>query len=479
MARRPGLRQNLHVALSQRLAMTPSLLQKIELLTLSRLELSEMLNQELMENPILEEVQEMADAEVAEKPKEQEKSNEEEKDSLEDFDYEYFFGEYLNPSYSNHREYESGDDDRPSFETFLVRPASLTDHLNWQLSLSEISPEIYDIAYFMTGNIDEDGFLTVSLEEVAQALNVPMEKAEEALKIVQSLDPLGVGSRNLQECLLIQIRVAGLEGTLVEKIVENYLPLVEARKFKDIAKELHCELEDVSEALETLRRFSPRPGEKFNPSKPVYIEPDVIIYKVGNDYEIMLNEDGLPKLRLNPSYRELLKENNVSKDTKSFIKERFRSALELLKSIDQRKQTIYKVCVAIVNRQREFLERGLMQLKPMLIKDVAEELGVHSSTISRVVTNKYAHSPQGVIELRKFFTVGVESSEGENVSIVHVKEKIKKIIEQENPKKPLSDQKISKLLNQDGIQITRRTVAKYRDQMKVPGSRERKMAVLF
>ncbi len=460
--------------------MTPSLLQKIELLTLSRLELSELLNQELAENPVLEEVQESSDFEAPEKPIEQQKAEQEQGDTYEDFDYEYFFDEYLGSSYSssNNRERES-DDDRPSFDLFLASPSTLSDHLNWQLNLSDVSPAIRPIADFIIGNINADGYLTVPVDEIAASLSVPLPQVEHALSLVQSLDPTGVGARDLQECLLIQIRAADLGGSLAEKLVQSYLPFIQQKKFKEISKELGCEYEDISKALETIRHFSPKPGQKYSSEKPVYVQPDVYIYKVDDEYQIGLNDDGLPRLKLNRAYREMLKEQNVSKDTKSFIKERFRSALELLKSVDQRQQTIFRVCQCIVNRQRDFLDRGLMYLKPMLIKDVAEELGVHSSTISRVVANKYAHTPQGVIELRKFFTVGVESSDGENLSIVHVKERIKRIIGNENSSKPLSDQKIARILNQEGIQITRRTVAKYRDQMHVPGSRERKMTVLF
>lgn len=476
MVRRGQLRPTLSVRLTQRLAMTPSLLQKIELLTLSRLELSDLLNQELAENPVLEEANEAQDYEVAEKPVDQ-SADGDERDGYEDFDYEYFFGEYLNPSYrNNEREF---DEDRPSFDLFLASPSTLSDHLDWQLNLSEVPPEIRPIADFIVGNINADGYLTLSVEEIAASLPAPLPRVEQALALVQSLDPTGVGARNLQECLVLQIKAAGLEGSTAHKLVEHYLPLIQQKKYKEIAKEMGCEYEDISAAMEVIRHFSPKPGEKYGADAPVYVQPDVYIFKVGDEYQIQLNDDGLPRLRLNRSYREMLKEQGVSKDTKSFIKERFRSALELLKSIDQRQQTIYRVCQTIVNRQADFLDRGLMHLRPMLIKDVAEELGVHSSTISRVVANKYAHTPQGVIELRKFFTVGVESADGENLSIVHVKERIRRIIGNENSAKPLSDQKIARILNQEGIQITRRTVAKYRDQMRVPGSRERKMAVLF
>ncbi len=465
------LKPTLRMSLSQRLAITPALLQKIELLTLSRLELSDLLNQELAENPVLEELVETLEGGAEDKKDEKE----EEVPLEEDFDYEYFFDEYLS---SPSRGVVPQDiDERSSFELFVASPSSLSDHLNWQLNLCEVQKEIHDIAYFTIGNLDEDGYLTLSVEEISQALGVESSCVEGALRVVQSLDPVGVASCDLRECLLIQIRAAELGGSLAEKLVVNYLGLIQQRKFKEISKELGCDVEEISHALEIIRSLSPRPGQRYNERDPVYIEPDVYIYKVGNDYQIDLNDNGLPKLRLNRAYRELLRRDSVSKETKSFIKERLRSAVELLKSVDQRQQTIHKVCTCILNRQRGFVESGIMHLKPMLIKDVAEELEVHSSTISRVVANKYAHTPQGVIELRKFFTVGVESVEGESLSIVHVKEKIKRIIANENTKKPLSDQKITQFLNQKGIQITRRTVAKYRDQVRIPGSRERRTTV--
>lgn len=456
--------------------MTPSLLQKIELLTLNQLELSDLMTQELVKNPFLEEVPEDGESEREGNREKKEKDTEEKKAS-DDFDFEYFFGEYLNPSYRN-REYEV-DNDRPTFELFLTSTASLADHLDWQLNLIEIPDNLRKIADYIVGNINEDGYLTTSVEEISQALLADQRDVHSALTVVQSLDPVGVGARTLQESLLVQLRAAGLQGTLAERLIIEFLPLIERRKFKEISKQLDRSLSQIGEAMETIRQLSPKPGQKYNSKEPVYIRPDVYIYKVGEDYQIVMNDDGLPQLRLNRAYRRLLlKGDDVSKDTKSYVKERFRSALELIRSIDQRQQTIFRVCHAIVERQREFLERGRMHLKPMLIKDIASELGVHPSTISRVVSNKYAHTPQGVIELRKFFTVGVESSGGENVSTVHVKEKIKKIIEVENTEKPLSDQIISKMLSDEGIQITRRTVAKYRDQMHIPGSRERKVSIL-
>lgn len=468
--------------------MTPSLLQKIELLTLSRLELSELLNEELIENPVLEESSDEGPAEEllpentaetmelkADSTSEAGKEESAEDSDNKDFDYEYFFDEYLDTGFRN-REFEVSD--KPSFEMFLVRPLSMYDHLEWMLNLSDASERIKEIGQCIIGNLDEDGYLTATLEEIAEMNSAQLAEVEQALELVQSLEP-GIACRNLQECLTLQLRAAGCANSLAETLIERFLPQIQAHKYKEIAKELHCDLEQIAAALEEIRRLSPKPGQKFNPQSPQYIQPDVSICKNEDDYEIVMNEDGLPKLRLNASYRELLKENGVEKETKNFIKEKVRAAIELLKSVDQRKQTIYRVCSCIVNRQREFLESGITALKPMLIKDVADELGVHSSTISRVVTNKYVHTPQGVMELRSFFTVGVESSDGDSLSIVHVKHKIKEIIEKEDHKKPLSDHKISQLLNQQGIQITRRTVAKYRDQLHISGSRERKMAFLF
>jgi RNA polymerase sigma-54 factor len=476
MFRGHQLRTSLNLNLSQRLAMTPSLLQKIELLTLNRLELSDLLNQELAENPGLEEVSQQTDGEDSEK-QDEEKGKDEGEDAYDDFDYEYFFGEYLSPA-PRSREWENHSE-LPSFELFLATPSTLNDHLNWQLRMTEMPAATCEIAEFIIGNINGDGYLRVTVEEIVESLQVSIDQVEEALRVVQDFDPIGIGGRDLQECLLLQIRAAGMEGSLVEKLVQEHLALVQARKFNDLAKELGCKLEEVALAMETLRGFSPKPGERYSSQGATYIQPDVHIYKMEGDYEIALNDDGLPKLRLSRSYRELLKQKNVSKDIKSFVRKRFRAAMELLKSVDQRQQTLYRACEAIVNRQRDFLDKGMTHLKPMLIKDVAEELGVHSSTVSRVVANKHAHTPQGVIELRKFFTSGIEGADGQSLSVVQVKETIKGIIANESKDKPFSDQRIANLLNDQGIRITRRTVAKYRDQLNIPGSRERKMAVLF
>jgi RNA polymerase sigma-54 factor len=297
--------------------------------------------------------------------------------------------------------------------------------------------------------------------------------------VVQSMDPIGVGARDLRECLLLQLRSLGMQDSLAHSIVQDHLHLLEGHKLKEIANRTASSFEDVLQAVDYIRHLIPRPGQKYNNQKATYVQPEVTIAKVNDEFVILLNDEGMPQLRLNANYKQLLKSNGVSGETKAFVRDKFRAAVDLLRSVNQRKQTIYKVCVCIVNRQREFLENGATHLRPMLIKDVAAELGVHSSTISRVVTNKYVDTPQGVMELRKFFTMGVENPDGQELSIVQVRLKIKKLIENENKKKPYSDNQLGQLLRRDNIFITRRTVAKYREQMQIPGSRERKIGYMF
>jgi RNA polymerase sigma-54 factor len=484
MNRRPFLRQTLDLRLSQRLALTPSLLQKIELLQLNKLELQEMLTQELVENPILEDVLEqetpmeaVLDVRADEDPQLSENSLPKgEKDSFDEIDFRYFFDEYLDTGYKN-REVE--DFEKPSFETFLTQAPSLEEHLNWQLGLSDAKPRIAEIAGQIIGNLNEDGYLSISLEEICSVVACTMEEAIEALDLVQAMDPVGVGARDLRECLSLQLQILELKDSLAYRIVQEHLQLLEGHKLKEIASRTGATFEEVLQAVDYIKHLIPKPGEKYNNQKVTYVQPEVTITKVGDEFVILVNEEGMPQLRLNAGYKELLRSNGVSGETKTFLRDKFRSAVDLLRSVNQRKQTIYRVCVCVVNRQKEFLENGPSSLHPMLIKDVAAELGVHSSTISRVVTNKYIDTPQGVIELRKFFTMGVESPDGGELSIVQIKLRIKKLLEEENKKKPYSDNQIGQLLRRDNIFITRRTVAKYREQMQIPGSRERKIGYLF
>ena len=483
MNRKPFLRQSLDLRLSQRLALTPSLLQKIELLQLNKLELQEMLNQELIENPYLEEVPEaeiprnllLADTGLPEEISSQETHPSKERDSFDEIDFRYFFNEYLDTGYRN-REVE--DPDRPGFEMFLTQAPSLEEHLNWQLGLLDLRPEIACVAAEIIGNLNEDGYLGLSLEELGEVCNCGITEAEEALRIVQDMDPIGVGARDLRECLLLQLANLEMKDGIAWKIIAEHSVLLEGRKFREIASATGATFEEVLQAVENIKGLIPKPGQKYSHQKTTYVQPEVVISKVNDEFVILLNDEGMPQLRLNAGYRDMLKSGDIGGETRDFLREKFRSAQDLLRSVSQRKQTIYKVCDCIVNRQKEFLEKGPAFLKPMLIKDVAGELGVHSSTISRVVTNKYVDTPQGVIELRKFFTMGVENTTGEDMSIVQVKLKIRKLIEDENKKKPYSDNQLGQLLRRDNVFITRRTVAKYREQMQIAGSHERKSGYL-
>ncbi len=458
--------------------MTPSLLQKIELLTLDQLELNDLINRELVENPFLEEIPDGADF-PGENPDEDsarnEKKNGEAKDGKkEELDFEYYFGnDFGTPSVRRQR-FDHGEE-RPSMELYVAAKENLADHLVWQLSLSDVPEELSLIVDFIVGNLDSKGYLPIGTAEIAEQMNLPEKDVARALEIVQGLEPAGVAARDIKECITLQLEFMGLRDSLAWKVVRDCLRLVEKKKYREIVKKLNCTTEELKDALDLLKRLSPYPGEKYNAEKPVYIRPDIFIFKLEGEYLVLMNDDGMPQLTLNREYRQLiLNSEDVSSDTRSYVREKCRSALELLRSIEQRQQTIYRVCMSITRRQKEFLEKGWLYLKPLLIKEIAEELEVHPSTISRTVSNKYAHTPQGVIELRRFFTVGIESSGGDAISSVSIKEKIKKMIEGENPKKPYSDQAITEMLADGGISITRRTVAKYRDQLRIPGSRERR-----
>ena len=468
----------MNVGLSQRLVMTPSLLQKIELLTLDQLELSDLINRELVENPFLEEIPEGADF-PGENPDEDaarnEKKNGEPKGgNKEEIDFEYYFGNDFGTPSVRKQSLVHGEE-RPSMELYVAAKENLSDYLLWQLSLSNVPEKLSDIVDFIVGNLNRKGYLPIETDEIAEQLKKPEEDVLEALKIVQGLDPAGVAARNLKECILLQIEFLGMRDSLAWKVLQNHLAQVEKKKYREIFKKLDCSTEELKEVLDFLKRLSPYPGEKYNADSPVYIRPDIFIYKLEGEYLVLMNDEGMPQLTLNREYRQLiLNSRDVSSDTRSYVREKCRSAVELLRSIEQRQQTIYRVCLSITRRQREFLEKGWLYLKPLLIKEIAEELDVHPSTISRTVSNKYAHTPQGVIELRRFFTLGIDSSDGNSISAVSIKEKIKKMVEGENPKKPFSDQAITGMLAKDGIKITRRTVAKYRDQLRIPGSRDRR-----
>ena len=483
-----ALEQKLHLKLSQKLIMTPSLQQAIKLLQLSKLELQEVLNQELLENPLLEESAEEVKSEEtqAEETKSENEAQdvkpvdtppsdtEEKKDSFDEIDYDAYFQDYIEYGY-NPRGMGEEHEEFP-IENTLTRPPNLADHLTWQLSMSDASPRTKEIAQFIIGNIDEDGYLRASDDEIMTSGGFAGEEVETAVKAVQSLDPIGVGARDLRECLLLQLRFLEIDAPLVEVIIRDHWEEFMQRKFVVLSKTLGIDMKTLESIVELIKHLDPKPGRKYSNERAIYVEPDVYIQKVGDEYVIVLNEDGMPKLRINSGYRSMLNNMDSKSDgeTVNYIKDKIRSAVWLIKSLDQRQRTIYKVAESIVKHQREFLERGIDFLRPLVLRDVADDIQMHESTVSRVVSNKYMHTPRGLFLMKYFFHSGIDSDTGEDISSLTVKKKIQGFIDHEDPRKPLSDSKIMKILNDEGINIARRTVAKYRDELNIPSSTDRK-----
>lgn len=471
--------------------MTPQLQQAIKLLQLSRLELVQSVSQELIENPVLEEVPadsaddlpDEGDA-AAETPAVSDQSPESAaapegaQELKSDLEVGPQWDEYLNEM-GDGRDYGSAEaDDRelPSYDQTLTRLPSLSDHLLWQLHLTSSDPGIVKGGEWIIGNLDDDGYLRATFEELAQQSGLAAGELEQALLLIQSFDPMGIGARDLRECLLIQVKQLDLQGTLIEKIVQDHLPDLEKRKYPKIAKDLNVTTQEVMEASQVIiNELEPKPGSPYLPSDTNYVVPDVYVAKVEDRYVIQLNDEGLPRVRINPYYRKLLSlKENIDKVTKEYVEERLRSAQWLIKGMEQRNKTIYKVAESIVKFQGEFLDKGITQLKPMVLKDVAEDIGMHESTISRVTTNKYMHTPQGIYPMKYFFTTGFSSGTGTEISSLTVKDTIQRMINEEDLTAPLKDQQIVDALKARGIDIARRTVAKYREELRIPPTSVRK-----
>jgi RNA polymerase sigma-54 factor len=394
-------------------------------------------------------------------------------DPFDEIDFGAFFDEYLDPGYKSPA---SESIEKPSFETFLSAPVTLADHLHSQLSVSLLSDEVRDAAETIIGNLDDDGYLSCTLEEIAAMGSHEMAHVEAALKAVQGLDPAGVGARNLRECLLLQIESRNGRGGVAWQIISTHLRLLETRQQKELAKLLGRPLEHVEIAINMIHRLNPRPGLRYSSQGARLVEPDVYFIKDADSYVIQMNDDDVPQLRLNAQYRRMLdKDNGATKEVRDYVRERYTSAIQLMKNIEQRKQTILKVCDAIIRRQHDFLNDGLDFLKPMMIKEVAEEVGVHPSTVSRAVAGKYVHTPQGVFELRYFFSEAVQGPSGADTPLLLLKRRVKKMIEEEDATHPLTDEAITARLVGEGIQVTRRTVAKYREDMKIPSTHQRRV----
>jgi RNA polymerase sigma-54 factor len=576
------LQPKLSLRVSQKQILTPGLVQMVSVLALNKLELADMINAELTENPVLEELEdsvplldevsareEKMDRDSSAAVLEEAPKTAEEKDPFEEIDFGTFFSEYLDPGLRTSIEME--DSEKPSFENFLSKPSTLTDHLMWQLGSLHVKEDVYRAAELVIGNLNEDGYLTatedellglmeheqgaVASPEVADAVvsvssapqfeiadlqrnghepesalpqsalagdaaeaatgslaqanasfaprpslvpprtspsRVPFSRdaLREAIDLVRQMDPMGVGARDLRECLLAQLnRLKTIEhkngngNHLAEEesldaavvMVDQHLHALQNKNYKDVAKAMGRPIEAIMHAMDFIRTLDPRPGLRYNKAETRLIEPDVAFVKQGDDYVILMNDEEIPQLRLNPAYRRLLSRDAAEKDVRNYVKERYKSAIQLIKNIEQRKQTILRVCYAILSRQRDFLDQGIDRLKPMMIKEVAEEIGVHPSTVSRAVANKYAHTPQGVFELRYFFSESVNGPEGGGTSLLILKRRVKKLIDEEDPARPLTDEQITRILQSQGIQVTRRTVAKYREDMRIPSTHQRRI----
>jgi len=521
----------LTTSLQQKMVLTPQLRQRIEMLQMTSMELNELIENEMVSNPILEEVmpgeevQEISESildqnadghdnglengsaeaftngldnspaniesgepyqageisangtgETANSEYEGEDDRTpESSDAFDEIDFGREFQDYLDPGYRTQEiEYK---EDAPSFEQFLSHTPSLSEHLEWQLHLLDVSEEVAAAAEVIIGNLDDDGRLSVPIEEVAEMAGCSVETAAEARQAIMQLDPVGCGAMDVKECLLAQLRSRGDGTSLAADLVRDHLEDLQPHRLQHLSKDTGIDVHELDNEIKKIRVLDPYPGRRYASEDPVYVSPEVYIEKLEDDYIVYFVDDGSPRLRISPTYHQLLDQGDTTKETKDFIKEKVRSAVDLLRNIEHRRQTIYRVVECIVSRQREFLDKGVEYIKPMMLKDVAEDIGMHLSTISRVVNRKYAHTPQGVIELRRFFSEGMMNEEGEEVSTRILKLKIKKMIEEEDTKKPLTDDQIAKLLSKEGVKLSRRTVAKYRDQMQIPGSRERKTVI--
>jgi RNA polymerase sigma-54 factor len=468
----------------QQLVMTPQLQLAIKLLQLNRLELEQTLEQEVAENPVLEDLSVEGEGEQGAESAQEEESppvaeaGEAEEAQPEDLRLEGFAGiESRWEEYFEERESEGldfgytaqEDPERPTYDLFLTRSETLSEHLLWQLRLSHSSEITRRIGEFLIGNLDEDGYLSCRLDEIAHELGVKPEEVREALALIQSFDPPGVGACDLRDCLLIQVRHLGLQGTIVHRITDAALPLLAKRRYAQIARSLGVSVEEVMVAVQVIQRLEPKPGRSFSSEEQVRVTPDAYVVKRAGGYQVVLNDDGLPRLRMSPFYKQMLRERrDMPSETRTYLEERYRSALWLIKSIEQRNRTILRVAESIVKHQEAFLDGGVAYLRPLVLRDVAEVVGLHESTVSRVTKSKYMHTPQGLFEFKYFFSTGLSGANGEEVSAVSVRDLLRRLIAEENLSAPWSDQQLGGQLRARGIRIARRTIAKYREELRIP-----------
>lgn len=479
--------------LSQQLVITPQLQQAIKLLQLSRLELQNLIQHELLENPILEETpeeEEKAEEEVsvteplalAHEIHDKEQKSDEigtktgELKEPSNFDWENYLGTY-NAAEMEPRGNGEALDEPPPYENIAPSGTTLQDHLIWQLHMAEWSPAEIEIAEELIGSINDDGYLTADLGEVAEKCGVSTAEVEETLSLLQEFDPPGVAARTLQECLKLQIRPFDeKERELLTRLIEHHLEDLERKNYPNITKDLNISMEKLRELSHLVSTLEPKPGRPFGVDRPQYIIPDVYVEKLGGDYVILLNDDGLPKLQISNFYRNALYQKEMAPQVKEYIQDKLRSAVWLIRSIHQRQRTLYRVTASIIKFQKDFFEKGISHLKPMVLRNIAEDIQMHESTVSRVTTNKYVQTPRGLFELKFFFNSRVPSGTSDGLTPEAVKEEIRRLVSAEDPQKPLSDQLITDLLQKNSIQIARRTVAKYREILGIlPASRRRQI----
>jgi RNA polymerase sigma-54 factor len=466
--------------LSQTLRMTPQLQQAIKLLQLSRMELETAVRKELEENPILEETQDLKEDDLKRTkeaadtvdPSAENTSNDQDPQKQDEFEWE----SYLENSYKPPQQMGGGNEEIMNYENVISTTESLHDYLMWQAKMFGFAEDELALAELLINYIDDDGYILTPLAEIAESEKVPVNDLEDVLKFVQEFDPPGVGARDLKECLLIQAKAIEEDTHDLVNLINNHLKDLEKKNFEGIARTMGREISEVADMCKIIYAMDPKPGRAYAPADTQYVTPDVYVYKVGDDYMVSLNEDGLPRLKISNFYKNMLKGAGGNEKTQDYIQDKLRSAVWLIKSIHQRQRTIYKVTDSIVKHQREFLDKGAGFIKPMVLRDIANDIGMHESTVSRVTTAKYVHTPQGIFELKYFFNSGIATSDGDSLASESVKLKIKELISKEDPKSPYSDQQIVDLLKKDGIEIARRTVAKYRDVLRIlPSSRRKKI----
>ncbi len=475
-----GIETGLSLRQQHRLAITPMLQVAIKLLQLSRLELLQVLQQHVMENPVLEEdlsIDAEEPPEMAGDGSHSESGNENTLDlkaEKSDFDWESYL-ENASDSFSSYGAVPKENRELPSLEEIISKPRSISEHLLLQLHISTEDDQVIKLGNYLIGNLDENGYLRVTLDEVAEEICVTLEEAGRTLDLIQSFDPPGIAARDLKECLLLQLGYLGQGESLAAKIITHFMKELEEKKWNAIASKLNVPLDEIKNAIQQIGKLDPKPARSFCKEDPQYIMPDLFIYKVERNYVVMLNDEGLPRLRVSPYYRRIIAEKRWDNpETHDYIAEKMRQAIWLIRSIEQRQRTLYKVGESLVKFQQRFLDDGISFLRPLTLREVAEDISMHESTVSRVTTNKYVYTPQGIFELKYFFHRGLSSQNGGVISSVNVKEQLRRIISEEGGEKPISDQRLAEALRSKGINISRRTIAKYRGQLKIPSSSRRK-----